>query len=258
MSQVVKRRLIVNADDLGMSRDVNDAIFALMDDRAVTSSTLMAHGEAIAEAAATLRRFPRCSFGAHLTLTFGRPLSGAAGLESLLDSAGCFTAKIFDGPISREAKAAVAREWIHQVETLMRLEVPLSHLDSHEHVHTLPWLFGPFKAVQRRFGIRRARLSKNVYCSDLPPASPLLLIKKAIWNSALRHHYSTTTTRWFSDFYSINRSAHEGSLGMGTIEAMIHPGPTTDPIATTELAEIREGALAALPFEVQMISYNDL
>jgi predicted glycoside hydrolase/deacetylase ChbG (UPF0249 family) len=258
MNHSAKRPLIVNADDLGMSRDVNEAIFALMDARVVTSSTLMANGEAIASAAATLRRFPRCSFGAHLTLTWGRPLTGPAGLEALLDSSGQFTTKIFDAAISRRAKAAVAREWNHQVETLMRLDVPLSHLDSHEHVHTLPWLFGAFKAVQWRFGIRRARLSKNVYCSELPPASRLLLLKKAAWNSALRRYFRTTTTRWFSDFYSINRAAHEGTLGTGAVEAMIHPGVVDDLISTTELAEIEHGALNALPFEVQMISYNDL
>jgi predicted glycoside hydrolase/deacetylase ChbG (UPF0249 family) len=258
MNHLADRRLIVNADDLGMSREVNDAIFTLMDARTVTSSTLMANGQATCEAAATVRRFPRCSFGAHLTLTWGRPLSGPAGLDELLGSAGSFTTRIFDGPISRETKAAVVREWVQQVETLMRLGVPVSHLDSHEHVHTLPWLFRPFKAVQRRFGIRRARLSKNVYCSDLPPASRLLLFKKAVWNSALRHYYRTTTTRWFSDFYSINRAAHEGSLGTGTIEAMIHPGVIDDHISTTELAEIERGALDALPFEVQMISYNEI
>jgi hypothetical protein len=39
---------------------------------------------------------------------------------------------------------------------------------------------------------------------------------------------------------------------------MIHPGVIDDHISTTELAEIERGALDALPFEVQMISYNEI
>jgi chitin disaccharide deacetylase len=78
-------QVIVNADDLGMSREVNEAIFDLMARGRVTSASLLANAPATEEAIRTIPKFPQCSFGAHLNITEYEPLCRAADLLGLLD-----------------------------------------------------------------------------------------------------------------------------------------------------------------------------
>lgn len=67
-------QIIVNADDLGISSEVNDAIFGFIRSGLVTSATMLANGPQITEAAVRVREFPECSFGIHLNLTEFKPL----------------------------------------------------------------------------------------------------------------------------------------------------------------------------------------
>ena len=55
--------LIVNADDLGATVPVNDAIFSLMDRGLVTSATILANGVAFRDAAARLKNYPAAHSG---------------------------------------------------------------------------------------------------------------------------------------------------------------------------------------------------
>src|SRR5215510_14305421 len=81
-------QVIVNADDLGMSREVNEAIFDLMARGRVTSASLLANAPATEEAIRTIPKFPHCSFGAHLNITEYEPLCRSANLLGLLDGEG--------------------------------------------------------------------------------------------------------------------------------------------------------------------------
>jgi predicted glycoside hydrolase/deacetylase ChbG (UPF0249 family) len=252
------RRLIINADDLGMSSAVNDAIFESMEAGFVTSATVLANGDAVDDAVRGAARFPKCSFGVHLNITTGRPLSSAPGLSPLLDESGRMRRVIFDLKPERGLAEAIATEWSTQVKALRDRGLRISHLDSHEHVHTIPALFLSFKSVQREFQIRRARVTKNLYCREMPAPSRGVLLKKALWNSAMRWKYRTRTTAWFTDSFTLLRAARDGLPASGSIEAMIHPGATDDPVMLSEMRDMRAGALDDLPIRLQRISYNEL
>ena len=213
---------IVNADDLGMSREVNDAIFGLMADNKLFSATILVNGPEAADAAARLRHFPRCSFGVHLNLTQFAPLTGAAA-HRLVDESGVMSRRNETARPSMALLRAAYAELCAQVERLAALGVPISHFDSHNHVHTRPQLFPVLKAVQRRFGIRRVRLSKNVYAADQAyPAA--LQWKKRSYNAALRTIYRTNTTDAFTELSTYTRLAPEIRSHFGRIELMVHPG----------------------------------
>ena len=59
-----------------------------------------------------------------------------------------------------------------------------------------------------------------------------LLLRKRIWNSALRHLYSTFTTGYFTSLYEFYQLVEDGQLAKWidvsnkntTIELMVHPG----------------------------------
>src|SRR5258707_593804 len=157
-------KIIINADDLGVSAEVNEAIFALIAEGRVTSATLLANGPAVTEAARRLREFPRCSFGAHLNLSDFRPLTSHPGLRPILAEDGCFAGnRVREIPLRLPVRLGILQEWSAQVERLQGLGVPLSHFDSHYHTHTLPQLFPVMKRIQRRFGFRKVRLTSTLY-----------------------------------------------------------------------------------------------
>ena len=79
------RRLIINADDFGLTAGVNRAIAEAHSRGIVTSSTLMATGAAFDDAVALARQNPRLSVGCHVLLVDGSPASPAADLPTLVN-----------------------------------------------------------------------------------------------------------------------------------------------------------------------------
>jgi len=249
--------LIINADDLGGSEAVNEAIFALIAEERITSATIMANGPAMEDAVLRASNHPTASFGVHLNVTQFAPLCNDPELEPLLDDRGEFTERIFDmrWPGTRLA-AAIQREWSAQIECVRQKGVSVSHLDSHQHVHTLPALFPVFKRVQLRHGIQRVRNTKNLYSQSNPPHSRFLLMQKKVWTTAIRHIGHTNTTDGFSDFATFHEMAVEGlPCNLNTVEVMVHPG-ATDPDFTHEIQLLRTNWQDRLA--LKLISWHEI
>ncbi len=249
------KRIIVNADDLGWSRQVNDGARALMEAGLVTSATIMANGPCWAEAVALAHARSSLSFGVHLNLTGGRPLCPSRMLEPLLDDAGNFRKLASYGHLPCSVLEGIFRELCAQVERLQQHGISISHLDSHQYIHTQPRFFGILKRLQRRFGIRKVRISKNLYAPGKVFPSPLLLYGKAVWNFALRNLYRTRTTACFTDFATFLEVARHGELPYATLELMVHPGNEKFAEETALLSSWRP---QDLPFPVRLITYDEL
>jgi predicted glycoside hydrolase/deacetylase ChbG (UPF0249 family) len=248
-------RLIINADDLGISSSANYSIMGLISDGKITSSTIIANGPATGEAVALVLKEKRGSCGVHLNLTQFKPLTKGPGLSPILDGEGFFRGgAIREVPLTSRLRNAVFEEWSAQIQHLISLGHIPSHIDSHHHVHTIPRLFPVLKRVQRKFGMRRVRISMNIYGGG-HTASRALLASKALWNMALRRYYSTVTTEAFTSFEIFHKVAVTLPASLSSAELMVHPGdPYLD--AETELLTTpwREG----LKYPTQLISYKDL
>lgn len=245
-------QVIVNADDLGIGREVNDAIFEMIGLGHVTSATLMANGPQVEHAIARLADFPQASFGIHLNLTEFQPISGPKGLQSLLRDDGEFHGQISQVKIGQELISAVARELGAQIEFLRSRNVGISHFDSHHHVHTLPWLFPVVKYLQIKFRIRRARITWNAYDQVRRP-SRALYAKKCLYNFALRNLVRTVTTEGFSDLPAFIENAKSERISPRTYEIMVHPGASKE-----EDALLTSAWKSGLPYSIQMINYLQL
>lgn len=245
--------VIVNADDLGLSRDVNDATFDLMSRGRISSATIMANAPATSDAARQVSKFPRCSFGVHLNLTQFAPLTGGPDARRLVDERGQMSRANETARPSRERLRAIYQELCAQIEHVASLGVSISHLDSHNHVHTRPFLFPALKQVQRRYRIRRVRLSKNFYSSG-QPCPPALLWKKHAYNWALQSIYRTSTTDAFTEFLTYYRAAGRSCFA-GRIELMVHPGAAD---AVEETAILESNWIARMDRPIQLISYAQL
>src|SRR5262245_31637644 len=252
-------RVIINADDLGATEAVNDAILELMARKCVTSATLLANGPVINKAVRDSLHFPYCSFGIHLNITEYRPISSENGLKPILDKKGAFNGCVNNNPKGIEKRfsllAAITREWSSQIESLLAQGIKISHFDSHHHVHTLPALFPVLKYLQKRFGIKKVRISKNIYMS-CERVSRYKIIMKSVYNNLLRNLYTTTTTSGFTDLVTFNDNAQQGIIQHDTVELMVHPGQITEDIAEHEL--LSSPWKESIPYEVELINYNQL
>lgn len=246
--------VIVNADDFGISHEVNDAVVDLMARGRISSATILANAPATRQAADAAKRFPRGSFGVHLNLTQFAPLTGGPGARALAGSSGEMSRATETASPTPARLRAIYQELCAQVERVLSLGVRVSHLDSHHHVHTRPFVFAVLKEVQRRYDIRRVRLAKNFYSSDRPcPAG--LALKKRAYNWALRSMYRTRTTAAFTEFLTYYHAERVRQRSIGPIELMVHPGAAS---AVDETAILDSEWIARTDLPVRLISYAQL
>jgi hopanoid biosynthesis associated protein HpnK len=155
-------RLIVNADDFGLTSGVNRAIVELHQAGVLTSTTLMARAAATDEAIALARANPSLGVGCHIVLVDGEPVLPPREIPTLVDSrTGCFPPKLstfllrlFTGRIrSSEIEAEAAA----QIALLQRNALRLTHIDSHKHAHMFPAVLRPVLRAAANAGIHAVR-----------------------------------------------------------------------------------------------------
>lgn len=247
---------IINADDLGASEAVNDRIFELMAEGLVTSATIMANGPAFEHAVRQLVRFPQCSFGVHLNLTVFRPLTHAKAMAQVLGSDGTLSTRLYGSLLSGDLLAALKAELFAQVQRSFDAGVPVSHLDSHHHIHTIPRLFFVIKALQRHFGIRRVRSTINVLPSG-QRLTPVMTVKKKLFCMALRSIWTTRSPDGLCDFLDFYNNLEVGDCPrFRSMELMVHPGANSERYVK-EVELLRSGNWQRLlPGYAEMGSYH--
>jgi len=162
----VTKYLIVNADDLGISVPVNQAVRRASRSGIVTSASLLANMPAFRHAVEeVIRPDPRLGVGVHLCLTSGRPVLTPEKVPLLADPAGGRFRHGFLGiwrlVCSRrreEALRQIGQELAAQVERVESCGIRPDHLNGHQHVHTIPGVFDLVArlAQTRKIAVRMA------------------------------------------------------------------------------------------------------
>lgn len=158
------RRLIVNADDFGLTSGVNRGIIEAHTRGIVTSSTLMASGPKFQEAVEMASRTPQLSVGCHVLLVDASPVLELAKVSTLA-IANSGTSKFRDNLVSfaclaiarRLNESEIEAEITAQIRKLQAAGIQVSHLDSHKHTHMFPIVFRPMLRAAKKCGIRAVR-----------------------------------------------------------------------------------------------------
>jgi len=82
------KKLIITADDYGMSNSVNEAIEAGVEAGVITATNLMVGMPCFDSISALKQEYPDLSIGLHWTLSAGCPVSDKGEIPSLVDSNG--------------------------------------------------------------------------------------------------------------------------------------------------------------------------
>lgn len=160
------RPLVVTADDLGLTLGVNRAVRRAHLEGLVTATSVLAVGRAFQDAMAMLRDTPTLDLGVHLALVGeDPPVLPATQVPTLVDRRGRFplTYRHF---LARAATGRVdvddvRRELAAQVATVLAGGLPVSHLDTHQHVHLWPPVASVVLDLAAEHGIEHVRLPRS-------------------------------------------------------------------------------------------------
>jgi predicted glycoside hydrolase/deacetylase ChbG (UPF0249 family) len=211
-------RLIVNADDLGLTDGVDQAVLALHAAGALSSATAMAEGAATRRDAASWR-VAELAVGAHVVLLDGWPTSPSGQIPALLRGGafrpklGQFTLDLLRGTVPEDE---IEREASAQIASLQSLGLRLTHLDTHKHTHMFPQVLRPLLRAARACGLSAVRNPyEPAWASAATQGTPLV---RRIEVRLL----ATRRARFLSEVHRMGMRTTAGALGVlatGTLDA---------------------------------------
>ena len=257
-------RLVVNADDFGMSQSISRGVLRAHRDGIVTSTSLLGNCADIDGARALLAEAPSLGVGVHLALVQGTPVADPASVRSLLGPDGRFRPSGADFIAAWTKRNIVAeeveREFDAQVARVRAAGITIDHLDTHHHLGFLPVVGRSVETVARRHGIggiRSAVERADAVVGDRP---------------APRHQGRRADRPGLADAPAARRRRHGaqswgyvesgrldevrvleiiGRLGPGTHELICHPGEESTPVLRPRgragRADLGQGAPRAWP-----------
>jgi len=269
------RRLIINADDLGLTPGVNRAILEANATGVVTSATLMANSAAFVNAVECVRSpSPRLSVGCHLVLVDGVPITQPERVSSLVKPSSMFRQGIGELAFAAQRRkldpAEIETEAVAQFKKIWSAGIQPSHFDSHKHSHMFAQVLAPALRAARSCGITRVR-------NPFEPANPLplaylrrnrTLLKRALEVRALR----ILRPKWLRLVKESGFKTPDGSFGVittgdldrtlfrallenmpeGTWELVCHPGYND-----VDLDRIRTRLRASRVHELELLTSSE-
>lgn len=236
--------MVVNADDFGFTRDVNQGIVEAHQNGILTATTLMSDGTAFEDAVRLAKENPTLDIGVHLVLVGQPPFPMTV-------------AQLTRAVMLKKIK--IYEELAAQVRRVLDGGLKPTHLDTHKHTHLLPPVLDAVARISEEFRILWVRrpfdlpLTPRGVSWQKRAVSRSLRVVRRRFERVLNSHGCRSTDHFAgfqitgkfdaSDVASLIRALPEGST-----EFMCHPGICTDELraARTRLKESREQELRAL------------
>jgi hopanoid biosynthesis associated protein HpnK len=256
-----QRRLIITADDYGLSPAINEAVEAAHREGILSAASLMVGAPAAADAVARARRLPRLRVGLHLVLVDGWPSLPPEQVAGLADGSGRFpsamllpSVRLFLRPtLRRQARAEIRA----QFAAFRATGLPLDHVNTHKHLHLHPTVLGLILEIGREFGMRAVRVPRE----PLPRRGGLISWVQQVswrtflwpWMLLLRGRLRDAGIRHNDHIFGVSQSgcmdetallAAIAAMPSGTTEIYLHPsaGGAGSPGSADELRALSSAA----------------
>lgn len=236
------KKIIINADDLGMSGTVNREIESCIQKGLITSTTIMANMPDFDGARKLYDTYNEAiSFGWHMNLTEGEPLTKSQALLDFgyfvetkdgvrMNGMAFWKQKFFPKTIREEIK----KELRAQIGKIRDNRIRLSHADSHQHIHTSPALLLVLPSLLSELKIERCRRMRNMVASPLGRCLRDFAMTRYKWQR-IRMADAFGPLR---DFLSNPALCKDDEV----VELMVHPGAseTDNPKAANEYTMLKD------------------
>ena len=284
-------RIIINADDFGLSSPVNDAVLDACERGILTSATIMANMPGFDEAVRGAKSLPKLGVGVHLNILRGSPLTDPARVPALVDRKGRF----LDSPSGLWMLNIAGYLDIEQVELELAAQVSraidaglnITHLDSEKHMHVmLPEVGAAACRVAARFGIRAIRViresTRQLPGVQRPPIAQLMKLRILNRQAEKLSAFASESGLKIADrFYGVAQTGGMipdlyaklfGELAPGSMEIMCHPAISDnasagvrapswlDPLRVGEYRALLDPAVreALVASGAELINYGEL
>lgn len=230
MSNHAQRRVIIHADDLGLHPAVNDAIALGHREGVITSASIMMRGEAIDGAVRLVRATPTLDIGLHFCLVGVPAMPATLGAFLAAYARGQFPASRVETQLRRELDLAVQTH-----------KLAISHIDSHQHLHTLPPIMRAVCRVAAEYDVPCIRLPIDgaalapIKAARRAQAAALRAVAKL--SRAYIADYGRRTTDYFRGMAVSGHlsapvlAAYCAQASPGTTEIVCHPGGFNNTLA---------------------------
>lgn len=282
----MKKQLIINADDFGIHPAVNEAVRKAATEGILTSTSLMAGGDAFDEAVEMARSMPSLGIGIHLTLVGGiKPVLPPSEVPSLIWDNGVFChdygkliVRDLEGKISL---SEVYAEWDAQIQKIMNTGLPVTHMDGHQHMHMWPHFYPIARDLAKKYHISCMRVPdedvlfgmKDGHIIRWAAKNGLSLLSR-MHRPDLKKNHIRTNDHFFGMLYGGHLSPERFAKFIlqtkpGITEIMCHPSADTRAMEDTFhwgyhgedelaglLADINRELIAKK--QISLISYRDV
>ncbi|MBN2031173.1 ChbG/HpnK family deacetylase [bacterium] len=276
-------KLIIHADDFGLTKQVNEGIIQAHTKGIVTSASIMANGSSFEHAVELYRLSPTLDIGIHLNLIEELPILEKDRIKSLVDE---------DGKLHRDQRIFVKKylrrkiclkevedELEMQIQKVMDSGIKPSHIDSHQHLHMLPGILSVTLKLMKRYDILAVRLPCETirFKTIMSSVSISRVIQLMILNflSLKVKRLSLLGADHFSGFLYSGKINHRNLEALldnlpqdGVCELMCHPGLENEQSDyhhwgyrwSDELNALTDPSLAYLIWQkgFELVSYQDL
>ena len=149
------RSLIVTADDLGLTKSINEGIAGACKEGIVTAVSVIPTGEAFEDALDVIKDLPFKDVGAHLSLSETRPLLTNSKFYKNHNE---FFLKLLSGMVDLDG---IYAELKAQLEILKKAGFKITHINSHEHIHIIPSVLDIFIRLAKEYDVPVIRFSRG-------------------------------------------------------------------------------------------------
>jgi len=280
------KQLIINADDFGLHETVNLGIMEGFFAGCITSTTIMASGNAFDHAVSLAMDNKQLGVGVHLTLIGEKPVCKPEEITTLVDSTGHlspgypqFLLRYILGNIKLDH---IRRELTAQVQKVVDSGISITHLDSHQHLHIVPGILNITIEIAQAFGIKAIRIPAEPYffIGGYPCTAMRIVARAGLTFLArlackkIKKHQLVMPNHFFGMLAGGNMQeeflgAIIESLPEGITEIMMHPGINNEILNKTyhwnyhgqeELAAVTSDKIrqSLATRNIKLISFGDL
>lgn len=167
-------RILVSADDLGLTTGITDGILRAADSGCLSSTSVLANGEAFSYAMEQWRRRPGLLLTAHLNLMEGRPVLPPRQVPLLVDARGEFSLSFPRLLVMSQRLRGAEREALRgQIRDELEAQIASvaqvagsnwrPRVDGHQHYHMIPIVLDAVLELHRTWNFSYVRATSEPF-----------------------------------------------------------------------------------------------
>mgnify|MGYP001560745460 CR=1 FL=1 len=215
------KKLIINADDLGYTKEINKAIIYAFKKGVVTSASIMANMPAFSDAVKLCKKDPKLDIGIHLNITTGKPVLNPNEIKSLIDSKGNFslTSTLIKLFLNRINLNEIEKEFDAQIKKVISANLKPTHLDSHHHlIHIFPGILNRTIKLMKMYNLKWIRVPDEKFYNSYYNIQLLNKVGLSFFSIPVRKKLYKNNLKHTGNFFGL---LHERNVSMKSFKKII-------------------------------------